>query len=168
MLVFLYLYLHFKNYRQLYKKCIHKKGVVAAARSWQSKSSRARMPHHLSLYHCVNLLICVCNCLGTWFSTMWEIARFHREKTPSAQKTTTKASLCGTEGEVMSIWSEWRELTALSVVLCFLYPYLHIHSLGCDTLPWKFCSWCLWWEETRRTKKRGVKDRGHSRQQHLC
>lgn len=74
--------LAFKNYRQLYTKCIHKmkKGVIAAARSWQSKSTRARMPCHLSLYHCVNVLIYVCSCLGTWFSIMWEIAWFCREK----------------------------------------------------------------------------------------
>lgn len=81
MLVFLCLGWHFKNYRQLYAKCLHKKGAIAAARSGQSKPTTARMPCHFSLYPCVNVLIYMCNCLGTWFSAKWEFAWFYRKKT---------------------------------------------------------------------------------------
>lgn len=77
MLFFLCLCLHFKNYSQLCTKHIHRKSVIAAARSHQRKPAGVRMPWPLSLYHCVYVLIYMCNCLGTWFSTVWEITSFY-------------------------------------------------------------------------------------------
>lgn len=67
MLVFLCLCLHLENYRQLCTKCIHRKGITAAARSCQPKPVRARIPCHLSVCHCVYAFIYMCNCLGSPF-----------------------------------------------------------------------------------------------------
>lgn len=159
-LVFLCLRWHFKNFRQLYTKCLLKKGVIAAARSGQSKPTTARLPCHLSLYHCANVLIYVWNCLGAWFSTEWEIAWFYRKRTLLDRKQQQK--LISVEQRVR-LWV-FDQNKGSSQHCPWLY--LHIHILGCDTRPWKFCSWCLWWKETRRTKKRWVKDRRHSGQQH--
>lgn len=121
MLVFLCLCLHFISYSQLCTKCIHRKGVIVAARSCPSKSARARMPCHLSLYHCVcTFIYYMCNCLGTWFSTTWEITSFYKKK---------KSPLHWLENNNKS-WSPWSRggryayLIRMKGVLCMVYGFM--------------------------------------------
>lgn len=77
---------------------------------------------HLSLYHRANVLIYVCNCLGTRFSPMWEIAWFYRKKKTFWIEINNKSKSLWNRGVGYEYWIRMKG--AHSTVNGFLFPIL--------------------------------------------